>query len=94
MAHAHRRDNLKKLLFRFCAFPGMSRLEAAWCEAEEMAADDAAVASVGDALDLASALIKLSRLAPVASGGSPDHGLDSQLASLGECTCGTPGGVE
>src|SRR5882762_10617442 len=65
MAHAHRRDNLKKLLFRFCAFPGMSRLEAAWCEAEEMAADDAAVASVGDALDLASALIKLSRLAPV-----------------------------
>ena len=65
IAHVHRRDNLKKLLLRFVAFPGMSRLEAAWLEATEMAADDAAVSNVGEALDLAAALIKLSSLGPV-----------------------------
>ena len=63
-AHVRRRDNLKKLLFLFCRFPGMSPLEGAWGEAEEMAADDAAVSSRADALDLASALVKLSRLTP------------------------------
>lgn len=63
-AHVRYFDNLRKLLFRFAAFPGMSRLEAAWSEAAEMAADDAAVSSVRDALDLAAALIKLSRLGP------------------------------
>ena len=60
-----RRDNLKKLLLRFVAFPGMAGLEAAWLEATEMAADDAAVSNAGEALDLAAALIKLSRLGPV-----------------------------
>ncbi|MBZ5721423.1 MAG: hypothetical protein LAO03_13675 [Acidobacteriia bacterium] len=65
IAHVRRHDNLKKLLFRFSAFPGMARLESAWSEAAEMAADDAAVASFSDALDLAAALIKLSRFAPV-----------------------------
>ncbi len=65
IAHVRRFDNLKKLLFRFVAFPGMSALEAAWLEATEMAADDAAVSSTGEALDLATALIKLSRLSPV-----------------------------
>ncbi len=70
VAHLRRRDNLKKLLLRFVAFPGvsglgMSGLEAAWSEATEMAADDAAVANAGEALDLAAALIKLSRLGPV-----------------------------
>jgi Zn-dependent protease with chaperone function len=64
-AHVRRRDNLKKLLFRLVAFPGMSGLETAWLEATEMAADDAAVSNGGEALDLASALIKLSRLGPV-----------------------------
>ena len=57
-------DNLKKLFFRFCAFPGMTALEHAWSEQSELAADDAAVACIGDALDLAAALIKVSRLAP------------------------------
>jgi Zn-dependent protease with chaperone function len=66
VAHVRRRDNLRKLLFRFCAFPGMSGLETAWGEAEEMSADDMAVSSAQDAVELASALIKLSRLAPVA----------------------------
>ncbi|HVO79317.1 MAG TPA: hypothetical protein VMT28_01225 [Terriglobales bacterium] len=65
MAHVQRYDNLKKLLFRFSAFPGMKRLEAAWSEASELAADDAAVSSFPDALDLAAALIKLSRFAPI-----------------------------
>jgi len=61
VAHLQRCDNLRKLLLRFVAFPGMRDLEAAWLEATEMAADDAAVSSAGEALDLAAALIKLSR---------------------------------
>ncbi len=65
VAHVRRRDNLKKLLLRVVAFPGMSALEAAWLQATEIAADDAAVLDAGEALDLASALIKLSRLGPV-----------------------------
>jgi Zn-dependent protease with chaperone function len=64
LAHVRRRDNLKKLLLRFATFPGMTALDEAWLEATEMAADDAAVSSRSDALDLASALIKLSRLGP------------------------------
>ncbi len=65
IAHIRRRDNLKKLLLRAVVFPGMRGLESAWLEATEMAADDAAVSSAGEALDLAAALIKLSRLAPL-----------------------------
>jgi Zn-dependent protease with chaperone function len=65
MAHVRSRDNLKKLFFRFAAFPGMEPLERAWSEDAEMAADADAVSSMRDALDLAAALIKLSRLAPV-----------------------------
>jgi beta-lactamase regulating signal transducer with metallopeptidase domain len=64
LAHVRRRDNLKKLLLRLVGFPGMAGLEAAWLEATELAADDAAVFNAGQALDLAAALIKLSRLAP------------------------------
>jgi Zn-dependent protease with chaperone function len=64
-AHVRHRDNLKKLVFQFSPFPGMKRLERAWSEAAEMDADDAAVSNLPEALDLAAALIKLSRLAPV-----------------------------
>jgi Zn-dependent protease with chaperone function len=63
-AHIRSRDNLKKLLFRFASFPGMRELEYSWSLAAEMAADDEAVSSFRDALDLAAALIKLSRQAP------------------------------
>jgi beta-lactamase regulating signal transducer with metallopeptidase domain len=63
--HVRCRDNLKKLILRLVAFPGMAELERAWREASEMAADDAAVSSATEALDLAAALIKLSRLAPL-----------------------------
>lgn len=65
MAHVERRDNLRKLLLRFVTFPGMGGLEAAWLEATEMAADDAAVSNAHEALDLAAALIKVSRLGRV-----------------------------
>lgn len=58
-------DNLKRLILAFCPFPGMAKLERAWSQAAELAADDAAVSSQSDALDLAGALLKLSRLAPV-----------------------------
>jgi len=47
------------------AFPGMAGLENSWREAIEMAADDAAVSSASEALDLAAAVIKLSRLTPL-----------------------------
>jgi hypothetical protein len=67
MAHARRQDNLKKLFFAFCPFPGMARLEEAWREAAEMAADEAAVADSGEALELASALVRLSRLTAVSA---------------------------
>jgi Zn-dependent protease with chaperone function len=65
LAHVRRRDNLRKLLLQFAAFPGMCGLEAAWLEATEIAADYRAVSSAGEALELASALIKLSRVVPL-----------------------------
>ncbi len=65
VVHVRRRDNLRKLILRLVAFPGMAELECAWREATEMAADDAAVSSASEALDLAAAVIKLSRLAPL-----------------------------
>jgi beta-lactamase regulating signal transducer with metallopeptidase domain len=63
--HMKSRDNLKRLILVFCPFPGMARLESAWSQAAELAADDAAVSNPRDALDLAAALVKLSRLVPV-----------------------------
>lgn len=61
LGHMRSWDNLKKALINATPFPGMSSLETAWREAAELAADDAAVGSRQDALDLAAALIKLSR---------------------------------
>ena len=75
LAHIRHRDNLKKLLLRFAGFPAMARLESAWLEMSELAADDAAVSDSSEALDLASALIKLSRFAPV----QPHHTVTSAL---------------
>jgi Zn-dependent protease with chaperone function len=67
LAHMQSRDNLKKLIFRFCPFPGMANLESSWSHEAELAADDAAVSKLEDAVDLAAALVKLSRLTPVES---------------------------
>jgi Zn-dependent protease with chaperone function len=61
LAHKRSCDNLKKLLINATPFPGMSAMEAAWRKAAELAADDAAVSSRQEALNLASALIKISR---------------------------------
>jgi beta-lactamase regulating signal transducer with metallopeptidase domain len=66
VVHVRRWDNLRKLVLRLVAFPGVAKLESAWRAATEMAADDAAVSSASEALDLAAAVIKLSRLAPLA----------------------------
>jgi Zn-dependent protease with chaperone function len=65
LAHIRSLDNLKKLVFRFCPFPGMRGLEVAWSQTAELAADDAAVSNLDDAVNLAAALVKLSRLVPV-----------------------------
>lgn len=61
LGHQSSWDNLKKLLLNTIPFPGMCGIERAWREAAELAADDSAVESRQDALDLATALIKLSR---------------------------------
>ncbi len=65
LAHMRSRDNLKKLIFRLCPSPGMTELENTWSQAAEFAADDAAVSNMDDAIDLAAALVKLSRLVTV-----------------------------
>ena len=65
LVHVRRRDNLRRLILRLVAFPGMAELESVWREATEMAADDAAVSSASEALDLAAAVIKLSCLSPL-----------------------------
>jgi beta-lactamase regulating signal transducer with metallopeptidase domain len=85
LVHIERRDNLRKLMLRFVALPGMAELEDAWREASEMAADEAAVSSATEALDLAAAVIKLSRIAPLASPVELTTGLvHSPAASLDE----------
>lgn len=84
MAHVRAYDNLKKILFRFSAFPGMTSLEYRWSEESELAADDAAVSSLRDALDLASALIKVSRLRAVGSSAAVTTGLLHSATALGE----------
>ncbi|MGA6987236.1 MAG: M56 family metallopeptidase [Terriglobales bacterium] len=65
LEHRKSHDNLKKLIFSVCPFPGMAKLESAWSLAAELAADDAAVSNEREAVDLAAALVKLSRLVPV-----------------------------
>jgi len=84
MAHARSYDNLKKLLFRFSVFPGMAGLESAWAEQSELAADDAAVSCVRDALDLAAALIKVSRLSTRQPQAELATGLLHSATALGE----------
>jgi beta-lactamase regulating signal transducer with metallopeptidase domain len=63
-AHFRSRDNLKKAILSCLPFPGMAGLEEAWQDASEFAADEGAVASRDEALDLAAALIKLARHFP------------------------------
>ena len=80
----HRRswDNLKKVLISATPFPGMGGLESAWREAAELAADDSAVVNRQEALNLASALIKLSRLSKQWSEPALASGLVSGSSSI------------
>jgi beta-lactamase regulating signal transducer with metallopeptidase domain len=80
--HMRSWDNLKKVLISATPFPGMSSLENAWREAAELAADDAAVANRQDALDLAAALIKLSRSSKQWSEPALASGLVSGSSSI------------
>jgi hypothetical protein len=59
--HVQHRDNLKKLLLRFCAFPLMGPLDRQWMHAAEIEADDAAASDAQTAVCLASALVKMAR---------------------------------
>jgi len=81
LAHVRRCDNLKKLLLRACAFPFFGALERAWLAAAEISADDDAVQDEQSALDLASALLKLSRLSPREP--SPELAMDLVSGSPG-----------
>jgi hypothetical protein len=82
LEHRKSHDNLKKLIFSVCPFPGMAKLESAWSLAAELAADDAAVSNERDAVDLAAALVKLSRLVPVEA--APICAVGFVTASLSE----------
>lgn len=67
-AHARRRDNLRRLALIAAPdvlawLPAGARLRRAWAEATELAADEAAGRSAADRLHLASALVKVARLA-------------------------------
>ncbi|MGA3088113.1 MAG: M56 family metallopeptidase [Terriglobales bacterium] len=64
LGHAQSWDNLKKVMVSSTPFPGMSGIERAWQDTAELAADEAAVANRQEALDLAAALIKVSRSSP------------------------------
>lgn len=90
IVHVQRRDNLRKLILRLVAFPGMKAMENAWIDAAEMAADDAAVSNASEALDLAGAVIKLSQLGPLGTPGelttalvhSPIESVDARVQRL------------
>jgi Zn-dependent protease with chaperone function len=75
--HIDRHDNLRRLLLSIAPdvlnwLPVSARMFAAWCDAAEDAADDDAE-RVGEAgrVRLASALLKVARLAPAASAPAP-----------------------
>jgi len=81
-AHFQSRDNLKKAFLNCLPFPGMKGLDEAWQEASELAADDRAVSSRHEALDLAAALIKLARHFPCHDVPELATGLMSDVASV------------
>jgi beta-lactamase regulating signal transducer with metallopeptidase domain len=81
-AHSRSRDNLKKAILNCLPFPGMASLEEAWREASELAADDGAVSSRAEALDLAAALIKLARHFPCQAVPELATGLMSAVGSV------------
>ena len=83
LGHMRSWDNLKKASISATPFPGMSSLERAWREAAELAADDSAVTNRQEALDLAAALIKLSRPSQQWAEPSLASGLVTGSSSIG-----------
>jgi hypothetical protein len=83
LGHIRSWDNLKKAAISATPFPGMSSLERAWREAAELAADDSAVTNRQEALDLAAALIKLSRFSQQWTEPSLAAGLVTGSSSIG-----------
>jgi beta-lactamase regulating signal transducer with metallopeptidase domain len=81
-SHSRSRDNLKKAILNALPFPCMASLEEAWQEASELAADDGAVSSRAEALDLAAALIKLARHFPCQAVPDLATGLVSTVGSV------------
>jgi beta-lactamase regulating signal transducer with metallopeptidase domain len=81
-AHSRSRDNLKKAILNCLPFPGMAGLEETWQEASEFAADDGAVSSRDEAVDLAAALIKLARHFPCQAVPDLATGLVSAVGSV------------
>ena len=59
LAHAESSDNIKQVIVRFCAFPGLASLDREWLRAAEIDADDRAAIDELGAAELASALIKV-----------------------------------
>ena len=105
-AHAASRDNLARLCLAAC--PGAlsigrlgRRLEREWVAASEAAADGRAVAgNAAAAVELASALVKVARLAPpapaLAASALGDGDVDTRVRSLlaGERSLRAPRGAE
>jgi beta-lactamase regulating signal transducer with metallopeptidase domain len=75
-------DNLKKAIINCLPFPGMANLEEAWHEESELTADDGVVSSRDQALDLAAALIKLTRDFPCQAIPNLATGLVSAVGSV------------
>jgi Zn-dependent protease with chaperone function len=90
LGHIAARDNLKRIAMRLCSdlivFPFTSKLDRDWAEAAEAAADESA-AGRADALDLASALIKIGRLVP--SGSSYKLPAGAYLLEPDDCSLAT-----
>jgi Zn-dependent protease with chaperone function len=96
IGHLETRDNLKRTLLRACTdltlfVPCGSAIDAAWSSASEAAADEhAARQSRTLALDLASALVKISRMIPPGTGPAMPAG---SFLVRGKETLGVPARV-
>jgi beta-lactamase regulating signal transducer with metallopeptidase domain len=83
LGHMRSWDNLKKVLISATPFPGMGRLEHAWRQVAELAADDSAVTNRREALALAAAVIKLSRFSQLWAEPALATGLVSGSTPIG-----------
>ena len=103
-AHVRRLDNVRRLLVGACAGPG-SAAAAAWRASAEQAADRSAATSPRAALDLAAALLKLSRarrgpawhdalLSTVHDGGSLESRVRGLLAVDSHSAAPAEGGAQ